>query len=148
MPQTQSLKEERVKIGQIIKPQASKAGHCASWSSQLSCLQLWHKAYPSGGSDRRLLLVKDSKKPSVRFGSHKRSNQQRYQFSRMLLLGPFRTTHSYFDISVSICPSSVSHYKWTLSKHPSVHAKRKVTIFNCCRDISHPVFLRGPERTV
>ena len=45
-------------------------------------------------------------------------------FSRMLLLGPFRTTHSYFDNSVSICPTSVSHYKWTLSKHPSVHAKR------------------------
>ena len=40
----------------------------------------------------------------------------------MLLLGPFRTTHSYFDNSVSICPTSVSHYKWTLSKHPSVHA--------------------------
>ena len=53
-------------------------------------------------------------------------------FSRMLLLGPFRTTHSYFDNSVSICPTSVSYYKWTLSKHPSVHAKRKVTIFNCC----------------
>ena len=69
-------------------------------------------------------------------------------FSRMLLLGPFRTTHSYFDNSVSICPTSVSYYKWTLSKHPSVHAKRKVTIFSCCWDISHPVFLRGPERTV
>ena len=133
MSQTRSLKEERVKIGQIIKrPQASKAGTCASWSSQLSCLQLWHKAYPSGGSDRRLLLAKDSKKPSVGSVSHKRSNQQRYQFSRMLLLGPFRTTHSYFDNSVSICPTSVSYYKWTLSKHPSVHAKRKVTIFNCC----------------
>ena len=39
-------------------------------------------------------------------------------FSRMLLLGPFRTTHSYFDNSVSICPTSVSYYKWTLSKHP------------------------------
>ena len=45
-------------------------------------------------------------------------------FSHMLLLGPFRTTHSYFDNSVSICPTSVSHYKWTLSKHTSVHAKR------------------------
>ena len=41
-------------------------------------------------------------------------------FSRMLLLGPSRTTHSYFDNSVSICPTSVSHYKWTLSRHPSV----------------------------
>ena len=44
-------------------------------------------------------------------------------FSHMLLLGPFRTTHSYFDNSVSIDPTSVSHYKWMLSKHPSVHAK-------------------------
>ena len=44
----------------------------------------------------------------------------------MLLLGPFRTTHSYFDNSVSICPTSVSHYKWTLSKHTSVHAKRRL----------------------
>ena len=132
MSQTRSLKEERVKIGQIIKANPKRVGTCASWSSQLSCLQLWHKAYPSGGSDRRLLLAKDSKKPSVGSVSHKRSNQQRYQFSRMLLLGPFRTTHSYFDNSVSICPTSVSYYKWTLSKHPSVHAKRKVTIFNCC----------------
>ena len=41
----------------------------------------------------------------------------------MLLLGPFRTTHSYFDNSVSIGPTSVSHYKWTLSMHTSVHAK-------------------------
>ena len=55
---------------------------------------------------------------------NKRSIQQRYQFSRMLLLGPFMTTHSYFDNSVSIGPTSVSHNKWMLSKHPSVHAKR------------------------
>ena len=61
----------------------------------------------------------------------------------MLLLGPFRTTHSYFDNPVSICPTSVSHYKWTLSKHPSVHAKRQVTIFKCHRDSSHSVSLRG-----
>ena len=37
---------------------------------------------------------------------NKRSIQQRYQFSHMLLLGPFRTTHSYFDNSVSIGPTS------------------------------------------
>ena len=79
---------------------------------------------------------------------NKWSIQQRYQFSHMLLLGPFRTTHSYFDISVSICPTSVSHYKWTLPKHTSVHAKCKVTIFNCHRDSCHSVFLCGPERTV
>ena len=135
MSQTRSLKEERVKnrSNNKSKPQASKAGTCASWSSQLSCLQLWHKAYPSGGSDRRLLLAKDSKKPSV--GSVSQISgpiTKGTSFSHMLLLGPFRTTHSYFDNSVSICPTSVSHYKWTLSKHPSVHAKRKVTIFSCC----------------
>ena len=55
---------------------------------------------------------------------NKWSIQERYQFSCMLLLDPFRTTHSYFDNSVSICPTSVSHYKWTLFKHTSVHAKR------------------------
>ena len=53
---------------------------------------------------------------------NKQSIQQRYQFSHMLLLGPFRTTHSYFNNSVSIGPTSVSHYKWMLSKHTSVHA--------------------------
>ena len=43
--------EERVNIGQITKAtlKASKVGHCASWSSWLSCLQLWHKVYPSEG---------------------------------------------------------------------------------------------------
>ena len=77
------------------------------------------------GSDRRLLLAKGSKKPSA--GSVSLISgpfRKGTSFSRMLLLGPFRTTHSYFDNSVSICPTSVSHYKWTLSKHTSVHAKR------------------------
>ena len=78
---------------------------------------------PLEGSDRQLLLAKGSKKPSVGSVSQKWSIQERYQFSRMLLLGPFRTTHSYFDNSVSICPTSVSYYKWTLSVHTSVHAK-------------------------
>ena len=55
---------------------------------------------------------------------NKWSIQERYQFSHMLLLGAFKTTHSYFDNSVSIGPTSVSHYKWMLSKHTSVHAKR------------------------
>ena len=41
---------------------------------------------------------------------NKWSIQQRYQFSHMLLLGPFRTIHSYFDNSASIAPTSVSHY--------------------------------------
>ena len=46
---------------------SSKVGHCASWSSWLSCLQLWHKVYPSGCSDRRLLLAKAFKE--TKFGS-------------------------------------------------------------------------------
>ena len=77
-------------------------------------------------------LLKTQRNQALVLLVNKRSIQERYQFSRMLLLGPFRTTHSYFNNSVSICPTSVSHYKWTLSKHTSVHAKRKVTIFNCC----------------
>ena len=79
---------------------------------------------------------------------NKRFIQERYQFSRILILSPFRTTHSYFNNSVSICPTSVSHYKWTLSKHTSVHAKHQITIFSCYRDSSHSVSLRGPERTI
>ena len=44
-------------------------------------------------------------------------------FSHILLPGPFRTTCSYFDISVSIGATSVSHYKWMLFSIPSVCAK-------------------------
>ena len=59
----------------------------------------------------------------------------------MLLPGPFMTTHSYFDNSVSIDPTSVSYYKWMLSKHPSVHAKRQVNTFNHYSDSYHLVSL-------
>ena len=79
---------------------------------------------------------------------NKRSIQERYQFSHMLLPGPFRTTHSYFDNSVSIGPTSVSHYKWMLSKHTSVHAKHQVNTLNHYRDSSHSVslvVLKGPS---
>ena len=62
----------------------------------------------------------------------------------MLLLGPLRTTHSYFDNSVSICPTSVSHYKWTLSKHPSVHAKRSIVAEIPLIQFSF-VVLKGPS---
>ena len=66
MPITQSFNEGEYKINNNIKAtlKASKVGHCAMWSSWLSCLQLWHKGYPSGGSDRQLSLPKGSKKPS------------------------------------------------------------------------------------
>ena len=126
MPQTRSLKEEQVNIGQSIKanPKQVKPGTVPCGPAGLAVFSCGIRHTPLKGSDRRQLLAKDSKKPSAGSVGHKRSNQQRYQFSRMLLLGPFRTTHSYFDNSVSICPTSVSHYKWTLSKHPSVHAKR------------------------
>ena len=59
----------------------------------------------------------------------------------MLLPGPFRTTHSYFNNSVSIGPTSVSHYQWMLSKHPSLHAKCQVNTFNHYRDSHHSVSL-------
>ena len=66
MSKTQSLKENVGKYQCITFKanntlRASKVGHCASWSSWISCLQLWHKAYPSGGSDRQLLIAKELK---------------------------------------------------------------------------------------
>ena len=66
MPKTRSLKEDAGKYQCITFKanntlKASKVGHCALWSSWISCLQLWHKAYPSGGSDRQLLLAKELK---------------------------------------------------------------------------------------
>ena len=56
----------------------------------------------------------------------------------MLLPGPFRTTVN-FDLSVSIGPTSVSHYKWMLSSTPSVCVKRQVDTLHSFRDISHSV---------
>ena len=69
MPKTQSLKEDASKLSMVTVGvtfkantlKASKVWHCASWSSWLSRFQLWHKAYPSGGSDRQLLLAKEHK---------------------------------------------------------------------------------------
>ena len=77
MPKTWSLKEDVSKLSMVTVSvtfkantlKASKVGHYTSWSSSISCLQLWHKAYPSGGSNRQLLLTKDSKKPSIGFVS-------------------------------------------------------------------------------
>ena len=66
MPKTWSLKEDTCKYQCITSKanstlKASKVGHCALWSSWISSLQLWHKTYPSGGSDRQLLLAKELK---------------------------------------------------------------------------------------
>ena len=127
MPKTRSLKEGRVKIGQIIKanPKQVKQGTVLRGPAGLAVFSCGIRLTLLEGSDRWLLLAKGSKKPSAGSVSQKSGYfQERYQFSRMLLLGPFRTTHSYFDNSVSICPTSVSYYKWTLSVHTSVHAKR------------------------
>ena len=134
MPQTRSLKEERVNIGQTIKakPKQVKQGTVLRGPAGLAIFSCGIRLTPLEAVIDSCSLPKTQRNQALVLLVNKRSIQQRYQFSHMLLLGPFRTTHSYFDNSVSICPTSVSYYKWTLSKHTSVHAKRKVTIFNCC----------------
>ena len=150
MPQTRSLKEEWVKIGQIINsnPKQVKKGTvlCGPAGSAVSSCGI--RITPLEAVIDGCSLPKTQRNQALVLSVISGPISEGTSFSHMLLLGPFRTTHSYFDNSVSICPASVSHYKWTLSKHPSVHGKCKVTIFNCCWDISHPVFLCGPERTV
>ena len=82
MPQTRSLKEERVKIGQSIKanPEQVKQGTVLRGPADLAVFSCGIRLTPLKGSDRRLLLAKGSKKLSAGSVSHKRSNQQRYQF--------------------------------------------------------------------
>ena len=61
-PKTQSLKEDASKLSMVTASvtfkantlKACKVGHCASWSSWLSCVL-------SGVSDRQLLLAKEFK---------------------------------------------------------------------------------------
>ena len=126
MPQTRSLKEERVKIGQIIKanPKQVKQGTVLHGPAGLAVFSCGIRLTPLEAVIDSCSLPKTQRNQALVLLVNKQSIQQRYQFSCMLLLGHFRTTHSYFDNSVSICPTSVNHYKWTLSKHPSVHAKR------------------------
>ena len=150
MPQTRSLKEERVKIGQIIKsnPKQVKQGTVLRGPASLAVFSCGIRLTPLEAVIDGCSLSKTQRNQVLDLVVISGPISKGTSFSRMLLLGPFRTTHSYLDNSVSICPSSVSHYKWTLSKHPSVHAKRKVTIFNCFRAISHPVsfvVLKGPS---
>ena len=125
MPKTWSLKEERVKIGQIIKanPKQVKQGTVLRGPAGLAVFSCGIRLTPLEAVTDGCSLPKTQRNQALVLLVNKQSIQQRYQFSHMLLLGPFRTTHSYFDNSVSICPTSVSHYKWTLSKHTSVHAK-------------------------
>ena len=136
MPQTQSLKEERVKkkIGQIIKanPKQVKQGTVLCGPAGLVVFSCGIRLTPLEAVTDSCSLPKTQRNQALVLLVISRPFSKGTSFSRMLLLGLFRTTHSYFDNSVFICPTSVSHYKWTLSKHPSVHARHKVTIFNCC----------------
>ena len=134
MSQTQSLKEERVNIGQIIKanPKQVKQGPVLCGPASLAVFSCGIRLTPLEAVIDGCSLPKTQRNQALVLLVISGPISKGISFSRMLLLGPFRTTHSYFDNSVSICPTSVSHYKWTLSKHPSVHAKHKVTIFNCC----------------
>ena len=134
MSQTWSLKEERVKIGQIIKanPKQVKQGPVLRGPASLAVFSCGIRFTPLEAVTDGCSLPKTQRNQALVLLVISGPISKGTSFSCMLLLGPFRTTHSYFDNSVSICPTSVSHYKWTLSKHPSVHAKRKVTIFSCC----------------
>ena len=126
MPQTRSLKEGRVKIGQIIKanPKQVKQGTVLRGPAGLAVFHCSIRLTPLEAVTDICSLPKAQRNQALVLLVNKWSIQERYQFGRMLLLGPFRTTHSYFNNSVSICPTSVSYYKWTLSVHTSVHAKR------------------------
>ena len=132
--QTRSLKEERVKIGQIINsnPKQVKQGTVLRGPAGLAVFSCGIRLTPLEAVIDGCSLPKTQRNQVLVLSVISGPISKGTSFSRMLLLGPFRTTHSYFDNSVSICPTSVSHYKWTLSKHPSVHAKCKVTVFNCC----------------
>ena len=128
MPQTRSLKEERVKTGQIIKsnPKQVKQGTVLRGRTGLAVFSCGIRLTPLEAVIDGCSLPKTQRNQVLGLVVISGPISKGTSFSRMLLLGPFRTTHSYFDNSVSICPTSVSHYKWTLSGHPSVHAKRKV----------------------
>ena len=67
MPQTQSLKEERVNIGKIIitNPKQVKQGTVLRGPAGLAVFSCGIRLTLLEGSDRRLLLAKASKKPSA-----------------------------------------------------------------------------------
>ena len=67
MPQTRSLKEERVKIGQITKanPKQVKQGPVLCGPAGLAVFSCGIRVTLLEGSDRQLLLAKGSKKPSI-----------------------------------------------------------------------------------
>ena len=63
-------------------------------------------------------------------------------FSHMLLPSPFRT-NVHFDNSVSIGPTSVSHYKWMLSDTLCECARCQVNTLYCYIVICLPVLSHG-----
>ena len=67
MPQTRSLKEERVNIGRIIiiNPKQVKQGTVLSGPAGLAVFSCGIRLTLLEGSDRQLLLAKASKKPSA-----------------------------------------------------------------------------------
>ena len=67
MPQTRSLKEERVNIGQITitNPKQVKQGTVLRGPAGLAVFSCGIRVTLLEGSDRRLLLAKGSKKPSA-----------------------------------------------------------------------------------
>ena len=67
MPQTRSLKEERVNIGQTIitNPKQVKQGTVLCGRAGLAVFSCGIRLTLLEGSDRRLLLAKASKKPSA-----------------------------------------------------------------------------------
>ena len=67
MPQTRSLKEERVNIGQItiLNPKQVKQGTVLRGPAGLAVFSCGIRVTLLEGSDRLLLLAKGSKKPSI-----------------------------------------------------------------------------------
>ena len=83
MSQTWSLKEERVKIGQIIKanPKQVKQGPVLRGPASLAVFSYGIRLTPLEAVIDGCSLPKTRrKKASVGSVSHKQSNQQRYQF--------------------------------------------------------------------
>ena len=110
MPQTRSLKEEQVKIGQIIKsnPKQVKQGTVLCGPAGLAVFSCGIRLTPLEAVIDGCSLSKNQRNQVLDLVVISGPISKGTSFSRMLLLGPFRTTHSYFDNSVSICPTSVS----------------------------------------
>ena len=110
MPQTRSLKEERVNTGQIIKanPKQVKQGPVLRGPASLAVFSCGIRLTPLEAVIDGCSLPKTQRNQALVLLVISGPISKGTSFSHMLLLGPFRTTHSYFDNSVSICPTSVS----------------------------------------